>query len=86
MTKFPTIPSDATLEKYLRDCTASDLEYLINICKKLYEMTGTEHSAECLDETWHFEILAKVMRALGISTVRDIPDDMTFEEPEALHP
>ena len=41
---------------------------------------GVEHCAECLDETRHFEIIAKGMRALGISTVRDIPDGMTFEE------
>ena len=57
----------------MNDCTAGDLEYLINIRKKLHEITGVEHCAERLDETRHFEIIAKGMRALDISTVRDIP-------------
>jgi hypothetical protein len=39
-----------------------------------------EHSAECQEQTRVFQILANGMRALGISTVRDIPDSMTFGE------
>jgi len=31
MIEFPTIPSDAHYKKDLNDCTAGDLEYLINI-------------------------------------------------------
>jgi hypothetical protein len=73
MIEFPTIPSDAHYKKDLNDCTAGDLEYLINIRKTLHEITGVEHCAERLDETRHFEIIAKGMRALDISTVRDIP-------------
>ena len=49
MIEFPTIPSDAHYKKDLNDCTAGDLENLINIRKKLHEVTGVEHSAECLD-------------------------------------
>jgi len=64
MIEFPTIPSDAHYKKDLNDCTAGDLEYLINIRKKLHEITGVEHCAERLDETRHFEIIAKGMRAL----------------------
>jgi hypothetical protein len=55
-------------------------EYLVRIRKELRERTGVEHCAECQEETRVFEILAKGMRALGISTVRDIPADMTFQE------
>ena len=80
MIEFPTIPSDEPFKKDLNDCTASDLEYLVNTRKKMYEVTGVEHSAEYQEQTRGFEIIAKGMRALGISTVRDIPDGMTFEE------
>jgi hypothetical protein len=34
---------------------------------------SVSNCAERLDETRHFEIIAKGMRALDISTVRDIP-------------
>jgi hypothetical protein len=68
------------LKKDLNDCTPSDLEELINYRNDLAEETGVEHSAECREETRVFQILADGMRARGISTVRDIPDGMTFDE------
>jgi len=79
MIEFPTIPSDAHYKKDLNDCTAGDLEYLINIRKKLHEITGVEHCAERLDETRHFEIRERDAGAGHLHRPRH-PDGMAFEE------
>ena len=72
MIEFPTIPGDAPFTKDLDDCTASDLEYLIDIRKQLAERTGIEHDEGCQAESRVFQRMVDATRARGASVVRDL--------------
>ncbi len=79
MIEFPTIPSEATSKKELNDCTAGDLEYLINIRKQMHEITGVEHSDRCQTETRVLRALVNAMKAEGAPRVGDLDQTGTLE-------